>query len=126
MSKGEQDLLNPKGINAIRFMNGAIRIWGARTLSTDPSWRSASPAPAPPAASMIVIMPAAATTRFALVPATTTSIEGKMGRRAVLRTDDRGIAPARRKSSRRPRPVARAPWRKLAEQRQGRYLGAQH
>jgi hypothetical protein len=39
VSKGEQDLMNPKGINAIRFMNGAIRIWGARTLSTDPSWR---------------------------------------------------------------------------------------
>ena len=39
VSKGEQDLLNPKGINAIRFMNGAIRIWGARTLSSDPSWR---------------------------------------------------------------------------------------
>ena len=39
VSKGEQDILNPKGINAIRFMNGAIRIWGARTLSTDPSWR---------------------------------------------------------------------------------------
>jgi phage tail sheath protein FI len=39
VSKGEQDLLNPKGINAIRFMSGAIRIWGARTLSTDPSWR---------------------------------------------------------------------------------------
>ncbi len=33
VSKGEQDLLNPKGINAIRFMNDAIRIWGARTLS---------------------------------------------------------------------------------------------
>jgi len=39
ISKGEQDLLNPKGINAIRFMSGAIRIWGARTLSTDPSWK---------------------------------------------------------------------------------------
>lgn len=39
VSKGEQDLMNPKGINAIRYMNGAIRIWGARTLSTDPSWR---------------------------------------------------------------------------------------
>jgi len=39
VSRGEQDLLNPKGINAIRFMSGAIRIWGARTLSTDPSWR---------------------------------------------------------------------------------------
>lgn len=39
VSKGEQDLLNPRGVNAIRFMNGAIRIWGARTLSSDPSWR---------------------------------------------------------------------------------------
>lgn len=39
VSKGEQDLLNPKGINAIRFMNSGIRIWGARTLATDPSWR---------------------------------------------------------------------------------------
>ncbi|HEU5060879.1 MAG TPA: phage tail sheath family protein [Kofleriaceae bacterium] len=39
VSKGEQDLLNPKGINAIRHMNGAVRIWGARTLSSDPSWR---------------------------------------------------------------------------------------
>jgi phage tail sheath protein FI len=39
VSKGEQDLLNPKGINAIRLMNGGIRIWGARTLSSDPSWR---------------------------------------------------------------------------------------
>jgi uncharacterized protein len=39
VSKGEQDLLNPKGINAIRTMNGGIRIWGARTLSSDPSWR---------------------------------------------------------------------------------------
>jgi hypothetical protein len=40
ISKGEQDLLNPKGINCIRMMQGgAIRIWGARTLSTDSSWR---------------------------------------------------------------------------------------
>ncbi len=39
VSRGEQDLLNPKGINAIRNLNGAVRIWGARTLSTDPSWR---------------------------------------------------------------------------------------
>ena len=39
VSKGEQDLLNPKGINAIRFMSGGIRIWGARTLSSDPAWK---------------------------------------------------------------------------------------
>jgi uncharacterized protein len=40
ISKGEQDLLNPKGINCIRLMQGGgIRIWGARTLSSDASWR---------------------------------------------------------------------------------------
>ena len=40
ISKGEQDLLNPKGINCIRTMQGGgIRIWGARTLSSDSSWR---------------------------------------------------------------------------------------
>jgi phage tail sheath protein FI len=40
VSKGEQDILNPKGINCIRLMHGGgIRIWGARTLSSDPSWR---------------------------------------------------------------------------------------
>ena len=40
VSKGEQDILNPKGINCIRTMQGGgIRIWGARTLSTDASWK---------------------------------------------------------------------------------------
>src|SRR5687767_10614346 len=40
ISKGEQDLLNPKGINAIRTMQGGgIRIWGARTLSSDAAWK---------------------------------------------------------------------------------------
>ncbi len=40
ISKGEQDLLNPKGINCIRLMQGGgIRVWGARTLSSDSSWR---------------------------------------------------------------------------------------
>src|SRR5688572_18716483 len=40
VSKGEQDILNPKGVNCIRLMQGGgIRIWGARTLSSDPSWR---------------------------------------------------------------------------------------
>jgi phage tail sheath protein FI len=39
VSKGEQDVLNPRGINAIRSLGGAIRIWGARTLSTDAAWR---------------------------------------------------------------------------------------
>ena len=40
ISRGEQDILNPRGINCIRLMQGnGIRIWGARTLSSDPSWR---------------------------------------------------------------------------------------
>ncbi len=40
ITKGEQDILNPKGINCIReFTNRGIRIWGARTISSDASWR---------------------------------------------------------------------------------------
>jgi uncharacterized protein len=36
----EQDSLNPVGINCIRAFPGrGIRVWGARTLSSDPSWR---------------------------------------------------------------------------------------
>jgi phage tail sheath protein FI len=34
-SKNEQDILNPRGINVIREINGAIRVWGARTLGGD-------------------------------------------------------------------------------------------
>jgi len=34
---GEQDLLNPRGVNLTRkFDIGGIRVWGARTLSSDP------------------------------------------------------------------------------------------
>lgn len=40
VTKGEQDILNPKGINCIRtFNNRGIRVWGARTISSDPEWR---------------------------------------------------------------------------------------
>ena len=40
ITKGEQDGLNPAGINCIRAFPGrGIRVWGARTLSSDPSWR---------------------------------------------------------------------------------------
>ncbi len=40
ITRGEQDLLNPKGINVIRsFPNRGIRVWGARTISSDASWR---------------------------------------------------------------------------------------
>ncbi len=36
----EQELLNPEGINCIRSFPGrGVRIWGARTLSSDPAWR---------------------------------------------------------------------------------------
>jgi phage tail sheath protein FI len=40
LTKGEHDQLNPNGINCIRAFPGrGIRIWGARTISSDPSWR---------------------------------------------------------------------------------------
>ncbi|MEZ4868515.1 MAG: phage tail sheath subtilisin-like domain-containing protein [Caldilineaceae bacterium] len=40
VTKGEQDLLNPAGINCIRkFPGRGVRVWGARTLSSDPAWR---------------------------------------------------------------------------------------
>jgi phage tail sheath protein FI len=35
-----QSLLNPEGINALRFFEGrANRVWGARTMSSDPEWK---------------------------------------------------------------------------------------
>lgn len=40
ITKGEQDILNPIGVNCIRAFPGrGIRVWGARTLSSDPQWR---------------------------------------------------------------------------------------
>lgn len=43
ITKAEQDLLNPNGINCIRAFPGrGIRVWGARTLSSDPAWRYVS------------------------------------------------------------------------------------
>lgn len=40
LTKGEQDVLNPIGVNCIRAFPGrGVRVWGARTLSSDPSWR---------------------------------------------------------------------------------------
>ncbi|MGH9076702.1 MAG: phage tail sheath subtilisin-like domain-containing protein [Acidimicrobiales bacterium] len=40
ITKGEHDMLNPVGINCIRAFPGrGIRVWGARTLSSDPAWR---------------------------------------------------------------------------------------
>jgi phage tail sheath protein FI len=40
ITKAEHDLLNPVGINCIRTFPGrGVRVWGARTLSSDPAWR---------------------------------------------------------------------------------------
>jgi phage tail sheath protein FI len=40
VTRRQQDLLNPKGINALRFFPGlGHRVWGARTLSSDSQWR---------------------------------------------------------------------------------------
>jgi phage tail sheath protein FI len=40
ITKAEHDLLNPIGVNCLRSFPGrGIRIWGARTLSSDPAWR---------------------------------------------------------------------------------------
>ncbi|MBV9931303.1 MAG: phage tail sheath family protein [Alphaproteobacteria bacterium] len=37
---GEQEVLNPLGINCIRALpNRGIRVWGARTISSDPEWK---------------------------------------------------------------------------------------
>jgi len=39
VNKGEQDVLNPEGINCLRFFEGrGLRVWGARTISSDPEW----------------------------------------------------------------------------------------
>ncbi|MGD8372173.1 MAG: phage tail sheath family protein [Syntrophobacterales bacterium] len=40
ITKSEQDVLNPLGINCIRsFPEQGIKVWGARTTSSDPSWK---------------------------------------------------------------------------------------
>ena len=40
LNKAQQDILNPDGINCIRFFEGrGIRVWGARTISSDPEWK---------------------------------------------------------------------------------------
>lgn len=40
LTKGEQDILNPIGVNCIRAFPGrGIRVWGGRTLSSNAAWR---------------------------------------------------------------------------------------
>lgn len=39
-NNGEQDILNPRGVNLIRAFTGqGIRVWGARTLSSNGLWK---------------------------------------------------------------------------------------
>lgn len=39
-NKGEQDILNPQGVNLIRAFTGqGIRVWGARTCSSNTLWK---------------------------------------------------------------------------------------
>jgi phage tail sheath protein FI len=40
VSKAQQEVLNPEGINAFRFFEDrGYRLWGARTTSSDPEWK---------------------------------------------------------------------------------------
>lgn len=37
---GQQELLNPIGVNCLRALQGrGLRVWGARTISSDPEWK---------------------------------------------------------------------------------------
>jgi phage tail sheath protein FI len=43
ISKAQQDVLNPEGINCFRYFEGrGMRLWGARTMSSDAEWRYVS------------------------------------------------------------------------------------
>jgi len=40
INKARQSVLNPEGINSLRFFEGrGNRVWGARTMSSDPEWK---------------------------------------------------------------------------------------
>ena len=40
LNKAQQDVLNPEGVNCLRFFEGrGFRVWGARTISSDPEWK---------------------------------------------------------------------------------------
>ena len=40
INAGRQAVLNPEGINALRFFEGrGSRVWGARTMTSDPEWK---------------------------------------------------------------------------------------
>lgn len=40
VNHGEQEVLNPIGVNCLRELSGrGMRVWGARTISSDPEWK---------------------------------------------------------------------------------------
>ena len=40
LNRGQQEVLNPEGINCFRYFEGrGFRLWGARTISSDPEWK---------------------------------------------------------------------------------------
>jgi len=40
ITKAQQELLNPQGVNCLRFFPGpGFLVWGARTISDDPEWK---------------------------------------------------------------------------------------
>jgi hypothetical protein len=40
ITKGQQDILNPRGVNVLRFFPGRGNlVWGARTTTLDPDWK---------------------------------------------------------------------------------------
>ena len=40
LNRSQQEVLNPEGINCFRFFEGrGNRLWGARTVSSDPEWK---------------------------------------------------------------------------------------
>lgn len=44
ISHAEQELLNPRGVNCLRFFPGrGFRLWGSRTASSDPEWKYIGP-----------------------------------------------------------------------------------
>ena len=40
LNKAQQEVLNPRGVNCFRYFEGrGNRLWGARTISSDPEWK---------------------------------------------------------------------------------------
>lgn len=40
LNKSQQEVLNPEGINCLRAFEGrGLRVWGARTMGSDPEWK---------------------------------------------------------------------------------------